>query len=277
MTEIVYKFLPQERTTYLEDELLRITQPADLNDPFELLPGIPTIDDFSGVFEKIYKRNIAHIDSLTIDKSKKTELRKKQLIDYKTHIRKLNNNEEGNFKSYFLENASKNINNNLGILSLTRRWDSALMWAHYTDSHKGLCIGFDSQKSFFSSFRQVNNGDKIFMPVIYSNNRIKVPIEENVSIDYKVMFSKSIDWQYEEEERLLVMLRHANKTIANKPYDICLYKVPHRLIKEIIVGVNFPEDKFEKVKEFCSKNNVDLYKCKISEIRYDMEREKYSH
>lgn len=277
MTEIVYKFLPKERITYLDDELLRITQPAELNDPFEFLPAIPTIDDFLEILKKIYTENIALIEKSKLEKSKKSELKNVQLREYKTQVNKLKNNEDGNVKTHFLENAVKNLNTHLGILSLTRRWDSTLMWAHYTNSHKGLCIGFNSQDPYFSQYRKIANVEKIFMPVIYSDARIKVPLEKGVSIDFQVVLSKSKDWEYEEEERLLVMLRQANKVISSKPYDICLYKVPHTLIKEIIVGVNFPNDELEKVKKFCFENDIELYKCKISEEKYDMEREKYSH
>lgn len=269
--------MPSERLTYLENELLRITQPADLNDPFEFLPAIPSIEDFTLLFEKIYKERVAQIDKLKVDKKEKSELKNEQLREYKTQVRKLKNNEDGNVKTFFLERAKKNLNTHLGILSLTRRWDSTLMWAHYTNSHKGLCIGFDSQNPFFSAYRQIADKEKIFMPVAYRDERIQVPIEKGVSIDFQVVLSKSKDWEYEEEERLLVMLRQASKVIPAEPYDICLYKVPHNLVKEIVVGVNFPNDKFEIVKAFCIKNNIDLFRCKISETKYDMEREKYSH
>jgi hypothetical protein len=277
MTKIVYKFLPLDRLSYIENELLRITQPSDLNDPFELIPAIPTTEEFISVLEKNHKESIVLIQNANIDKSKKKELLQSQLSKYKIEVRKLNNNEEGNFKSFFLESAYKNINTHLGILSLTRRWDSNLMWAHYTNSHKGICIGFDSSDPFFSSYRQIADVEKIFMPVAYEENRIKIPLEKGIKIDFKVVLSKSKDWEYEQEERLLVMLRNSDKVIPNKPFDIHLYKIPHNLVKEIIIGANFPLEMISTVKDFCTKNNIELYKSKISETKYDMEREKYSH
>src|SRR5438105_1260976 len=41
---ILYKYLPPERITFLNDELLRFTQPGDLNDPFECIPTISKVD-----------------------------------------------------------------------------------------------------------------------------------------------------------------------------------------------------------------------------------------
>ena len=40
----VYKYLPPDRKTYLDDELLRFTQPGALNDPFECIPIVPKVD-----------------------------------------------------------------------------------------------------------------------------------------------------------------------------------------------------------------------------------------
>jgi hypothetical protein len=39
-------------------------------------------------------------------------------------------------------NEIESIFNNKGILSLSRTCRSVLMWTHYADEHKGLCIGF---------------------------------------------------------------------------------------------------------------------------------------
>ncbi|OKL42068.1 DUF2971 domain-containing protein [Pontibacter flavimaris] len=35
-----------------------------------------------------------------------------------------------------------------GILSLSAKQDNFLMWSHYANSHKGLCVGIDSSKLF---------------------------------------------------------------------------------------------------------------------------------
>jgi hypothetical protein len=151
MMEIVYKFIPNERLSYLENELLRITQPADLNDPFEFLPAIPSIEDFIYVVKELYKEKDVQINKLKINKKQKKDFVNQNLREYKTQIRKLKNKEKGNVKDFFINRAVNNINTNLGVLSMTRRWDSALMWSHYTNSHKGICIGFGAQNPFFSN------------------------------------------------------------------------------------------------------------------------------
>ena len=32
---------------------------------------------------------------------------------------------------------------NLGLLCFSRSWTNPLLWAHYADKHRGICLGFD--------------------------------------------------------------------------------------------------------------------------------------
>ncbi|WP_214826490.1 DUF2971 domain-containing protein [Chryseobacterium sp. ISL-6] len=42
----------------------------------------------------------------------------------------------------------ENVNRNFGIYSLTTKNSNLLMWSHYGNSHKGFCIGFNTEKLF---------------------------------------------------------------------------------------------------------------------------------
>src|SRR5258708_5261462 len=35
------------------------------------------------------------------------------------------------------------INEQIGLLCFSSSWRESLMWSHYSDRHKGLCLGFD--------------------------------------------------------------------------------------------------------------------------------------
>jgi hypothetical protein len=48
-----YKYLPIERLSYLDNELLRFTQPTDLNDPFECLPQRPSKQEFLTMIDDV--------------------------------------------------------------------------------------------------------------------------------------------------------------------------------------------------------------------------------
>lgn len=274
MNQIVYKYLPIERLTYLKDELLRFTQPLDLNDPFEWMPVLPSKEEIISIIEIVAKENLQLIEQ----KSSSRESRRKNIVEYtkkyKDSIRSVENDEPNNFKEQFFTRAITSLGSKLGIFSLSRRWNSALMWAHYTNSHKGFCIGFDRNSDYFNT--KGNPLDPTFMiqPVEYNENRIKVPVERGVKINPKVVLTKSKDWKYEEEERIIALLDLANKIIEAKPYNICLFKIPHETISEIIVGAKIESEHFKEISSFCAEKKIDLYKSSLSVTKFEMVREK---
>jgi hypothetical protein len=273
MRKIVYKYLPIERLTYLEDEFVRFTPPGELNDPFECYPILPTKEEIISIINTISQENLTALDfsKFSPEESEKIRLNYKEKVN--NSINAVLNNEPENFQEQFYNRSVIGINYSFGIFSLSRRWNSSLMWAHYTNSHKGFCIGFDKEK--ISSMKTGNPLDPTLMlqKVEYSNKRIKVPIERGVKIDPKILLTKSLDWEYEQEERMIALITIADKIIEMKPFNIHLFKIPHSFIEEIIVGAKIDEINFNKIKEFCEINNIRLYKCKISDFEFDMKRE----
>jgi hypothetical protein len=90
----------------------------------------------------------------------------------------------------------------MGVLSFAADWASPLMWSHYADDHKGICIEFDTTEvthSFlapvnYDASRKVKLSD-IFDWKVKGNNMA----ETNVFNTY--FYSKAADWSYENEWR----------------------------------------------------------------------------
>ena len=122
-----------------------------------------------------------------------------------------------------LENQINEIQDSVAILSLTTSDENPLMWAHYGDEHRGFCIGYDVSCPFFSS-------DYCLIPaskgkVIYKNEKPvsdspefdlglydaflqAMGLEEDVTsktaeIARKLYLTKSEDWEYEDEYRVV--------------------------------------------------------------------------
>ena len=78
-----------------------------------------------------------------------------------------------------------------------------LMWAHYADSHKGVCVKYHFPNSFT---RFVHNSDGVtcfFYDIIYSDSDI-CQYSKKDSINMKdAFFLKGKQWEYENELRLL--------------------------------------------------------------------------
>jgi len=86
----------------------------------------------------------------------------------------------------------RNRRNSTRICSLTEQYRSSVVWAHYADQHKGICIEIDSA--------EINTGCGILMPVQYTKN---VPIlGHNTADDVRRAFlNKTNEWGYEQEWR----------------------------------------------------------------------------
>jgi Protein of unknown function (DUF2971) len=92
-----------------------------------------------------------------------------------------------------------------GILSLSELGDNILMWSHYAQQHKGICIEFERNSSNFL-------GNQLYtLPVRYS---IKAPIinaksyrhatkDEQNEMELSLVLTKASDWTYEREWRAI--------------------------------------------------------------------------
>ena len=88
-----------------------------------------------------------------------------------------------------------NLNEEFGLLCFTEGWHDPLMWSHYGDRHKGMCLGFDVV-------------DSMLTPINYNRKRLKVSLAEwnAARADNPLLRTKSARWVYEKEQRLIVPL-----------------------------------------------------------------------
>ena len=95
-------------------------------------------------------------------------------------------------------------NKEIGLLCFSADWINPVLWGHYADKHRGMCLGFDIP-------------EKLVEMVDYMNERINVPQLTQPGYSSAVMLSdkylmerlrrtKSDNWKYEEEYRVLVPL-----------------------------------------------------------------------
>lgn len=117
--------------------------------------------------------------------------------------------------------------------------DSILMWSHYANSHKGICIGYQLTEKFL-----VEN-NVCFDEIIYKNSY--EPDKNFKSVFHESFFVKNDIWEYENEYRLL--------SFKNKDNFIAAPKINH-----IIFGLNCSNKSrdivYEALKE---KEDIDYY------------------
>lgn len=88
------------------------------------------------------------------------------------------------------------------ILSLSKTNSDILLWSHYANEHKGVCIGIDiNGKRADSTFVKNLNGS-ILHKVKYSDDPIIIGDYSTNSMA-SVLTQKSRQWKYEKEYRLI--------------------------------------------------------------------------
>ncbi|WP_417705701.1 DUF2971 domain-containing protein [Rheinheimera aquimaris] len=135
-----------------------------------------------------------------------------------------------NFGDKSIRNAFQKMKNRIneqrGLLCFSTKWSNPVMWSHYANNHKGLCLGFDVANESIG-------------PVSYSASRLAVDLEQlkspnDLSIEYitQILFTKYTHWKYENEYRAFVTLEEADEKTGHY-----FAEFSERLIlKQVIVG-----------------------------------------
>ncbi|GGD75376.1 DUF2971 domain-containing protein [Lacimicrobium alkaliphilum] len=91
--------------------------------------------------------------------------------------------------------------NTMGIVSLTYRPDNILMWSHYADEHKGVVVEVDENNRKLKNAFGKNEDQELAQNVVYRVDRLQKYEDDKMFMPY---LYKSIDWNYEEEQRIVV-------------------------------------------------------------------------
>ena len=160
-------------------------------------------------------------------------------------------------------------NNNFGISCGSTNPQCPLMWAHYANNHKGICIKYDFELEGEQNICFDKDETLDILKVNYSDNPIDIfsySIDKLENLKYEILTNKYSKWQYENEVRLI---RQGQG----------LLKIKRICIKEIIFGCkSTPKDRYSVIKLFASllykvdklmiaKRLPNLYELSIQEMK----------
>ena len=104
-------------------------------------------------------------------------------------------------KSEILEELLKMYSD--GVFCLAEKSDCPLMWSHYGDQHKGICLGYSVPEAAISKVSKV----------AYDKNRVVAARDialmmagdddAKQRVDHAVRFWKAFEWKYEKEWRVV--------------------------------------------------------------------------
>ncbi|MXS83744.1 DUF2971 domain-containing protein [Nitrosomonas oligotropha] len=163
------------------------------------------------------------------------------------------------------------VNQKVGVLSLSRNYKNLLMWSHYASNHRGYVLGFDESHDFF---QLINEENEIMSPnkITYSSMRNGMK-QELKDIQKKFLLEKSIDWAYEEEIRIFKHFEYADEIKDNREYPIYLFNVPRESIKCIYIGANAQSSLKQNIFSAIRRHrlNTDVFQNKLSQIHYEID------
>lgn len=118
------------------------------------------------------------------------------------------------------------LHSRIGVICFSTDWSSSVMWSHYGDKHRGVCLGFDVPDEFAIRINYVKTRDAAAVEAQASRTR---PTPE---FAHKLMTTKHESWAYEGERRLYVGLEECDPQSGLYFYDFG----PNLKLKEVILG-----------------------------------------
>lgn len=250
MSNILYKYLDiNGAKCMLGNQNLQFTNASQLNDPFDCHPKL-------------------------IDYSNVPESKLQGWIPKEWWMKKE-------------ENDALNLRNETWLCSLSKVYDSLLMWSHYCYNHKGVCIGLDIDKVMQSvppMFGTIYL--KPFVIEVQYRNIIERP-DAHQSVEDIFLYqwkTKAKEWQYEQEVRLVMqnpsaMYAAFTPEQAKQNKEIWDWKeIRHYMplkaecFESIYLGVNIEQTEKEKITQLAKTLNPDIriYQMEIDTDRFNL-------
>lgn len=104
-----------------------------------------------------------------------------------------------------------------GLLCFSKTWKNPVLWGHYADKHRGICLGFELPRT-------------VLKKVSYVDSRLPRPDMLDEVFMKRLLFTKFSHWQYEQEYRVYCQLDEAVGGLYYAEFSDEL------LLKRVIVG-----------------------------------------
>jgi hypothetical protein len=144
-----------------------------------------------------------------------------------------------------------------GICCLSEVNDDIVMWSHYADSHRGICLEFTADAEF-------HRGVFIPLPVRYQEEFPHLNAYDNWGSDEMVkksVLTKAKHWEYEKEHRLIA------------PSKSGIHKFPPEILTGVVLGAKISEYDREEVKEWVRLHPtpVNLFQASFRPAQYALD------
>lgn len=147
------------------------------------------------------------------------------------------------------------------VSCLCADYKNKLMWSHYADSHKGICVEYDFSKL---------EGTQVWpMPVCYTKIRPKVPWKEVINQSsqtpdlvmrrlIEALLTKDMAWKYEREWRICIPVNEGVDSIIAPPIQ-CIY-----------LGALCSDENVAQLKKVANKMGIPIKRMAVDRGEYEL-------
>lgn len=211
----------------ISSNTMYFANPSDFNDPYDCRPAF-SMDgsqrEQTTYLEGVFSRRAPYMDRA----ARRAEVRRLLKSPTESPMRP-------EAMSKFASSYYEDISSRVGLLCLTESRDDILMWSHYAASHRGVCLGFNSQCPSFSNALRVRYEDN--RPVV---NPVKQSPDEMLEM---ALLTKARHWEYEREWRV-IRYKGGAGTYQHSPEDLV----------EVILGSQVGEKEAEEVRRMVTSH-----------------------
>lgn len=164
-------------------------------------------------------------------------------------------------KVAYFEGVLKKQKESFRLSCFSEKKDDILMFSHYADSHKGLCVGFEIR------INQIPEKRMIILPVKYVDDFEPVAYEyDNIDQNHVLLnylSCKSTCWGYEKEVRLV------GQGLKNSFIEFCEFANITEVYAGLAMGSE-EKDELETLLKTVSKE-IKMYSYKRSQNKFSLE------
>ena len=261
--DALYRYRSLERFALVLEELrdgyVYLSNPANFNDPYDSALSVSAERLQKRILEKVgpeygFDSNIVseHFASLTKEEKEQEQQSTEAMIIGLLSIF------YGLSASPDLFSAFRDL---VRVSCFSENLKSVLMWSHYANQHKGICIEY-SRESMISNDRVL----ELLHPVRYSKDIFDFWVGEDkpmspTALPVLAACHKSSEWEYEHEWRLV----HPSKT--QQKFVLEFFEIKP---SKIIFGSRIAYPEKAAIKELAERKRIPLYCARPAEDRFEI-------
>ena len=140
----------------------------------------------------------------------------------------------------------------IGLLCFSEAWKNPVLWSHYADGHKGICLGFDLKATL---------GLRGLQRVKYEQEKLQVKLRDRqdqgpIPRDVKelLLLTKFKHWDYEQELRAIIDL-----TKTTHEGDLYFYPFGDEIrLREVVLGPLCPASSLMSIRALARESAPDV-------------------